>query len=150
MSNIQVQKPLIHTPSFTEYKIAKQYLRFKLQELGLETIPADFSFDSWYYYTDLNGWGKLLPDLIIHSDLYKEDKFDCEDYALKAQVICAERYGLNAFRLCLGNSPQGFHGFNIFYFGEGFMLWEPNGGFELSGSAFEVGEEGYLPKYVLL
>ena len=91
----------------------------------------------------------MLYDLTFKSSLYKLDRLDCEDYALKAMVLCAERYGLNTLRLAIGWTPLGRHGFDIFYHGEGFMLFEPNEGFGYSG-AFELGEHGYKPELILL
>ena len=148
MSKIKVQTPVVHTPSFTEYQIYATILKGKLEGLGLE-IPMGI-LDRWYYYTDLEGWSKLLYNLVFKSSLYSSNKFDCENYALKAVNLCAERYGLNAFGMVIGRTPQGKHGFNIFYYGEGFMLWEPNEGYPFSGSAFEIGEYSYQPELVLI
>lgn len=150
MSELILQPPVQHIPGFREFFIDAQSLAAKFEELGIQRFPKDIVFDSWYYYTDLEGWGKVLGDLVFNSSLYKADKFDCEDYAMKAQVVCAERYGLNALRLCIGDMPLGLHGFNIFFHGDGFLLWEPNEGYDFSGSAFEIGEYGYQPRYVLL
>lgn len=157
MSKIKVQQPVIHTPSFNRWGIQHYYIVKKLEALGIGMFPANTSliFDQWYYYSDLEGWGKILQDLAFSSKLYKRDLFDCEDYALKAQVICAERFGLNSLRLCIGSMPQGKHGFNLFFHGDetgisGVMLWEPNDGFVCSGEAFEIGEYGYQPELVLI
>jgi len=129
-------------------KIDSIELQAKLSELGLGTPMG--MLDSYYYYTDIEGWGKILCDLAFKSDLYKEDRFDCENYALKAMVLCAEKYGLNAFGLALGYMPQGYHGFNILFTGTEFLLWEPNAGFECSGQAFPIGEFEYKPNLVLI
>lgn len=106
--------------------------------------------DWQYYHTDLEGWNEVLFNLIFKSNLYKQDKFDCENYALKAMNTCAERYGLNTLAVVIGDIPQGRHGFNILYYGDGFMLWEPNDGFPFSGSLFEIGDYGYQPELVLI
>ena len=148
MSSFKLQQPWIHLPSFKEYQITGVLLRSKLKDLGLE-VPLGM-LDSMYYHTDLEGWGKVLYDLAFSSSLYKSNKFDCENYALKAMNLCAERYGLNTLAMAVGNIPQGRHGFNIFYYGDGFMLWEPNMGFGWSGEPFEIGENGYQPDLVLI
>lgn len=151
MSKIKVQQPVIHTPSFKEYKISGAELAKKYETLGVE-MPFPRS-DSWYYHSDAEGWAKVLADLVIKSNLYKEDRFDCEDYALKAQVTCAERYGLNTLRYTYGKMPLGFHGFNSLWAGDRIMLFEPNEGFfdYLDGNlVFELGENGYEPKAVLI
>lgn len=147
MSTITFQQPVIHIPNFKEYYIDANSLRTKIKALGA-TIPFDM-LDSWYYYTDLEGWSKILPDLVFKSSLYRKDRFDCEDYALKTMVTCRERYGLNTMGVVIGNMPQGRHGFNMFYFGDGFMLFEPNEGYVWSG-AFEIGDYGYSPEEILI
>ena len=148
MSKVKVQKPVIHIPSFEKHQIAGVYLKSQLEDLGLE-VPMGM-LDGQYYYTNLEGWCKVLYDLAFGSNLYKKDNFDCENYALKAMNLCHERYGLNTMALAIGDIPDGRHGFNIFYHGEGFMLWEPNDGFDYSGSPFEIGEYGYIPDMILI
>jgi len=155
MSQIKTQQPAIHIPSFKKWGIQRHYFLQELEKQNLDWMPKDFVLDSWYYYSNLEGWGKILYDLAFSSNLYKTDIFDCEDYALKAQVVCAERYGLNALRFCIGFIPQGGHGFNLLFYGDetgigGTMLWEPNAGFEHSGEAFVIGEYGYQPKLILI
>jgi len=147
MSKIKVQQPIVHLPSFKEYKISGAELAKKYEALGVK-MPFPRS-DSWYYHTDEEGWVKILGDLVFKSSLYKTDRFDCEDYALRAQGVCAERYGLNTLRYTYGMMPLGAHGFNSCWTGDRFLLFEPNEAF--SGSPyFEVGENGYKPMAVLL
>jgi len=151
MSKIKLQQPVIHTPSFKEYKISGSELAIRYEALGVE-MPFPRS-DYWYYHSDDVGWAKILPDLVIKSSLYKKDRFDCEDYALRAQGTCAERYELNTLRYTYGKMPLGFHGFNSFWVGDRFMLFEPNEGFfnYLNGNlVFEWGESSYEPKAVLI
>ena len=79
----------------------------------------------------------------------------CSNYALKAQVECAERHGLNSLIYTIGKHNDKGHAFNILCHGDdrgldGFLLWEPNDGFPFSGSAFEIGEYGYKPELVLI
>jgi len=148
MSKLKVQQPVIHIPAFKEYQITASILRPKIEALGLK-IPMGM-LDWQYYFTDSEGWGKVLYDLVFNSSLYKKDKFDCENFALKAMNECAQRYGLNTLAMVIGDVPQGRHGFNMFYTGDGFLLWEPNDGFPFSGSAFEIGEFGYSPELVLI
>ena len=148
MSKIKVRQPVEHIPTFEVFVINRTELIRKLGDLHLTTPMGMLDYN--YYYTNLEGWGKVLQNLVFNSSLYQRDKFDCENYALKAMSICAERYKLNAFGLVIGNTELGRHGFNIFYYGRGFLLWEPNHGFPFSGSAFEIGEYGYQPEIVLI
>lgn len=150
MSNLTFQQPIQHIPSFNKYKILRSDMVDKLEGVGVEPLRRDVPLDGWLYFSDMEGWGKILYNLMFKSSLYKPDIFNCDKYALKAYIVCCERYDMNTFLFVIGNMPQGRHGFNIFYYGDGFMLWEPNEGFEFSGSAFEIGEYGYQPDTVLV
>lgn len=161
MSKVKVQQPVIHIPSFKEYHISGKNLAVKYTALNIE-VPFPRS-DRWYYHSDVEGWAQILPDLLFKSNLYRRDRFDCEDYALKAQTLCAERYGLNTLRYTYGTMPLGAHGFCSFWTGDIFMLFEPNDSFEdergncqdlwgfLDGDiVFGVGDNGYVPGAVLI
>ena len=151
MSKIKIQQPILHLPSFKEYKISGAELAKKYEALSVE-MPFPRS-DYWYYHSDPEGWAKVLANLAIKSGLYKKDRFDCEDYALKAQVMCAERYGLNTLRYTYGKMPLGYHGFNSLWAGDRMMLFEPNEGLfdYLDGNlVFELGDNSYEPKAVLI
>ena len=150
MSRIKIKQPIVHTPSFREYKISASDLYNQYLALGV-TMPFPIS-DNWYYYSDREGWAQLVSHLLFKSNLYKADRFDCEDYAMKAMLTSAELFGLNTFRYTYGDSPLGRHGFNSFWIGDGFLLFEPNEGFQstLDSPIFEWGENGYRPINVLI
>jgi hypothetical protein len=151
MSRIKVRQPVVHIPTFTEYKTVVSNMKKYYQALGVE-IPFPVS-DYWYYYTDRDGWAKLIPFLVIKSNLYRKDRFDCEDYSLKAQTLCAELFGLNTLRYTYGMTPWGAHGFCTFWTGDNFLIFEPNESFwdYLDGNlVFEWKENGYEPEAVLL
>lgn len=153
MSEIKLRSPVLHTPSLTRYVLPRRRFILLLEKLNIE--PTRFPFDNWYYFLSLEDWNKILWDLTFKSNLYKAEIFDCEDLALKGQVVCAERYGVNAFRCCFGKSPKGYHAFNILFYGdeynlEGAMLFEPNDGYAHSGEMFNIGEYGYKPELVLI
>ena len=139
-----------HTPSFTEYAITGSELALKYERLGV-AMPFPRS-DHWYYYTDDKGWAKVLSYLVFSNALYKADKFDCEDFALKAQTKCAELFGLNTLRYTYGNTPWGAHGFNSLFSAGSFILFEPNAQFQETQGApiFNWGENDYKPTHVLL
>jgi len=156
-TKIKIQPPVTILPSYKTYGVQQYYFLREVQKLGIDTFPKtdDFILNAWYYYTDLDGWSKILPDLVLKSSLYKQDVFACDGYAIKAQVECALRYGLNSMRFCIGRMPLGMHGFDIFPYGDelgihGLLLFEPNEGFDWAGNAFEIGCEGYEPKMVFL
>ena len=120
----------------------------KLESLNINPYGDPFYYD--IFFTDSEGWGKILYDLIFNSNLYQTGIFTCLNYSLKAFNECCERYRLNGLLTVFGMTELGYHAFNIFYDGSGFLLWEPNEGFPFSGSAFEIGEYGYQPQIVLI
>lgn len=150
MSQLKVKQPVIHIPSFKEYEMTLQELVARYLDAGMQ-IPFPPS-DGKYYYTDRKGWAALIAHLAIKSDFYKPDRFDCEDYALKAMITCAELFGLNTFRYVYGNTPWGAHGFNCAWASDGFLVFEPNGGFQgqLDSLLFDLGMNNYKPTHVLL
>uniref|UniRef100_A0A6M3LCA0 Agglutinin C-terminal domain-containing protein n=1 Tax=viral metagenome TaxID=1070528 RepID=A0A6M3LCA0_9ZZZZ len=148
MSRIKTQSPIIHTPSFKTYRIAGFALKKTLDDLGID-MPM-FMLDSWYYYTDAEGWSKLLPDLMVKSNLWSEDKFDCDDMAWKAKMTCVERYELNTMAFVIGYLSTGRHSFNLIYDGDEWLTFEPSDGFGLAGQAFPIGAEGYKPELILV
>jgi len=160
-------EPTPTLPTYKRWSVAGHYLIKKLEKMGMKTFPSakqinNMKLDEKYTYTNLDGWAEVIPHLITKSDLYRKNIFDCEDYAVEAQSICAKNYGLNAVRLCVGtipsstdpNKPAG-HGFNILFYGddkgvEGVLLFEPNAGFAWAGNAFEIGENDYQPVAVFI
>ena len=150
----------IEIPEFQVYGIQRHYFVNKLEGLGIEPIEIDNNLilNGWYYYTSLESWGEILEDLVISSNLYRQDKFACDAYAFKAQVECAERYGLNSLRMCIKKTTTDgittAHAFNLFPYGgtagiEDIMLFEPNEGYDWDG-ILELGDFSYEPKYVLV
>lgn len=82
MSRINIKQPIVHTPGFREYKISGSELYRKYQAMGV-IVPFPMS-DNWYYHSDREGWAGLVSHLLFKSNLYKTDRFDCEDYAIKS------------------------------------------------------------------
>ena len=131
MSKFLIKSPVIHISSFKEYRIYGADLAGKYEAIGI-SAPFPRS-DHWYYHTDAAGWAKILPDLLIKSNLYKTDRFDCDKYARKAFIECCERYGLNTLLYTYGQMPLGPHGWCTFYTGDAVLQFEPNEGFINSG-----------------
>jgi hypothetical protein len=129
-----------------EYKISAPELEKLIKKLKVK-IPFGL-LDRWYYYTDLEGWGEIIQKLSI-SKPHKEDRFDCDNIALEAMNDCAEIYGLNTLGMVIGKSPYGLHAFNMFYYGGGFKLFEPNRDYGYR-EYFEIGENGYSPQVILI
>jgi len=161
LSKFVVQPPVVHIPSFEKWGVYGNDIHLYLTSNIPKPpnthikVPAN-PLDGAYWYTDGEGWAKILPDLILKSDLYRKDIFDCDDYALKTMMTCRERYGLNGMFMVIGDTPSGRHAWNMFiirtttgYFYE-LLCFEPNEGFPFSGQAFEIGEHGYKPEIAIL
>jgi len=148
MSNLIVK--VNHIPKIVELEISGQQLALQYEKVGVQ-MPFPRS-DHWYYYTDIEGLAGMLRYLVFSGTLYKADKFDCEDYALKAQTKAAEVFGKNALRYTYGNTPMGAHGFNSIWTEQGFMVFEPNGQYQeqLGCPYFPWGANDYEPSHVLL
>ena len=159
MSRLIFQNPIVHTPSFREYKISGSVLKKKYEELGVEVWPMSYY---WYFHTDAEGWAKILQHLAIKSSLYIPDKRTCAWYAKKASVLCNELFELNTLPETWGWMSLGYHAFNSFWTGDTVMLFEPNEGFSENGEyrniweylngniVFEYGDNGYKPDNVFL
>ena len=159
MSKISLQNPVVHTPSFKEYKISGQELRKKYEGLGIEIWPMSYY---WYFHTDAEGWAKLLTHLVIKSSLYVPDRRTCAWYAKKAAVLCDELFKLNTLPETWGKMPLGYHAFNTFWTGDSIMILEPNEGFSDGDNyqdiwgyldddiVFSLGDNDYKPDKVFL
>lgn len=166
MSRIKFASPVIHTPKFNRWVIGRLALfdQLKADFPGLEFMYP-YGLHNNYFYTDLAGVASLVPDLILNSNLYKEDIFTCFQYAARVWLTAAERYELNTWPPLIG-SVKGFpikHGFNLIMIGDeegikDYRLFEPNDGFDFSNEwgielptyqVFPVGEEGYTPEKIL-
>jgi len=139
-----------HIPKIVELEISGQQLSLQYEKAEAQ-MPFPRS-DHWYYYTNLEGLHAMLRYLVFSGTLYKADKFDCEDYALKAQTKAAEVFGKNALRYTYGNTPWGAHGFLSIWTEQGFMIFEPNASFQekIGSPYFPWGANGYEPSHVLL
>ena len=160
MSRFSIRQPVIHTPSFKEYKISGIELARKYETVGIEVWPTSYF---WYFHTDAEGWAKLLPYLLIKSSLYKIDRRQCAWYAKKVAVLCNELFELNTLVETWGSMPLGYHAFDTFYTGDTILIFEPNEGFEdergnyndiwgvLDGDIiFNIGDNGYAPDKVFM
>jgi hypothetical protein len=149
-------EPIPPIPQITKWGIQRHYVVQYLETLGIGAILEDepLILDSWYYYTSLEDWGKILYDLVFSSELYNP-VFDCDKYATNAYIQCCLKYQLNTLLLCLGKYQGKGHGFNLFPYGDetgllGVKLWEPSDGFPWSGEPFEIGENEYRAQIVLI
>ena len=100
-----------HLPSITEIEMDASQLRSMLQPLGLRELHL---WDNRYWYTTHEDWGKVLKKVLLDIPKYVTDRWDCEQYAMRATARAGELFLLNTLGLCIGQSPFGYHGFNMF------------------------------------
>lgn len=132
-----------HIHSLTEYQISREGLRRKLDILGLQSL---FLWDSNYWYVSLEDWGKVLKDVTFGMPAYTVDKFDCENFGMLTSARVSETYKLNTCGICVGDSPWGYHGFNIFLAEDGLYYFEPQ-----TGDVYPISEDsGYKAHIVIM
>ena len=163
MSKIKPQVTITHTPSFRKYRTHKSTVIRIVEELDLDLLYR--GVHTWYWYTDIAGVAKLLPNLLLRSDLYKKDIFTCINYAFKVWNKASSRFGLNTWIPVIGRTSDypTRHAWNLILVGdktglheEQFLFFEPNGGWEMgavlevAGQAFPIGEEGYQGEMAFL
>ncbi len=132
-----------HLPKLTEYELLRQDFREELQALALEKL---YLWDNKYWYVSLENWGKVFADVLLNMPKYTVDKFDCDDFALLTSAKVSERYQLNTCGIAIGDSPWGYHGFNIFLSEAGLYYLEPQ-----DGMLYPVTEDsGYKARIVIM
>jgi len=132
-----------HIPNFKEYEIGRRELVAKLEILGLESL---YLWDYRYYYVSHEDWGKVFADVLLNMPEYTRDKFDCENYAMLTVARVSEKYKLNSCGMAIGQSPFGYHGFNIFLSDAGLFYLEPQ-----TGDIYPVAEDsGYKAEIIIM
>ena len=125
-----------HLPSITEIEITADELRSLLNSLGLRELHL---WDSRYFYCSHEDWGKVFAKVLLNMPKYTAEKFDCENYAMLASARTSELFKLNTCGIAIGQSPFGYHGFNLFVSEAGLFCLEPQ-----TGDIYSVSENsGY-------
>jgi len=102
-------------------------------------------FDRTYHSTTHETWGVVFRDVLFNLPGGMAERFDCDNYAWLVVARVAERWGLNAIALVIGDSPLGRHSWNIFRSEHGWYNLEPQ-----TGDVFGIGEEGYTIDFAIL
>jgi len=110
-------------------------------------------WDDRYYFFDLLDWGKVFKDILWNLPDYSK-KFDCDSFALLVAARVQEKYKVNGCGIAIGDSPWGYHAWNIFAAMAPVNDWFNT--FELfylepqNGLVYELGEDsGYKAHYVV-
>ena len=114
-----------HLPGITEIEIDANKLRSILALLSLRELHL---WDSRYFYCSHEDWEKVLAKVLLDMPKYTAEKFDCENYAMLASARTSELFELNTMGIAIGQSPFGYHGFNIFVSKAGLFYLEPQTG----------------------
>ena len=131
-----------HVPNYKESCIYKNDLAIALSHKG---ISPDLLWDNAFYYFSLEDWGKVFTDILKNMPEYTADKFDCDNFALLTVTRITEKYKVNGAGVAIGDSPWGYHGWNIFVASpfELFYL-EPQ-----TGQIIELDDGEYKAHYVV-
>jgi len=117
-----------------------------IQPLNLKMMfPA--LIDSAYYYTKAEDWAEVFDWTYFKFNMpsYLADRMDCDDFAVLLKGLIASFFRLNYFGVVFGNTPMGYHAWNLFRADNGLVQFEPQ-----TGKFFPIGEKGYKPEYILL
>ena len=149
----------ISPPPIPRYVISRARLGRELRDLGID-IAFSRHRDSFYFYTDMAHWKQIIKDVCKDMPKYRLSKvftefqeemevtkekgwdFDCDNFGELARTRVAERYGLNTIASVDGNSPMGYHNFNMFRDVYGWHILEPQNK--------EIDPSGYKPDEALI
>lgn len=134
-----------HIPNLEEFSVGILQHRSML-ERHLSLAPSRvILWDRRFYCVSHSDWGRVFGDVLLNMPKYTADKFDCENFALLVTARVAEKYRLNSCGIAIGDSPWGYHGYNIFLSDAGLFYLEPQ-----NGDVFPVGEDsGYKADLVI-
>ena len=120
----------------------------KSEIAGLKLLyPTLLDYFQPYYYTKAEDWAEVLDYIYFKFDMpkYLAAKMDCEDFGILLKGLVSSFFGLNYFGVVFGNTPAGYHGYNVFRTEKGLLQLEPQ-----TGNIGELGEGSYKAEYILL
>lgn len=142
MSKVNVN--VEHVPSYQDYMIARNQLAWILERTypGIEM----HLWDNTFWYIAHEDWGKVFKDVLKNPRKYVIDRYDCENYAMSCSTRVSEKYELNTCGVAVGDSPIGYHGYNVFLSaGMTLAVLEPQ-----TGLVYLPDENsGYIPRVVI-
>jgi len=99
--------PLIKTEPISR----DEYLAV-LAKFGIVPISAADPLDPTLALASKEDLDLIASELVYPASYYAESIWDCEDYALQAQLDAGRKFGVSV-RLCLGWMELGYHGFAL-------------------------------------
>ena len=136
--NVKVE----HVPSYKEYITDKPIITRMLNEANI-TGP-NMLWDSFYYYYSFGDWLKVFDDILTNIPKYTTDKFDCDGFALLTVARITEKYHINGCGIAIGDSPMGYHAWNIFITQTKLFYMGPQ-----TGTVLDLTGDGYTAHYVV-
>ncbi len=125
----------------TEYQLSGQ----EVGDLCKDVKDHVYVWDNTYLALTMVDWQIVFDDVLRGLPKYVAEKFDCEDFSFLVTSRVLEKYQLNSCGFAVGQSPRGYHGFNVFVVkGPGsFALHtlEPQNG--------QIDPKGYEPEVVI-
>ena len=136
-----------HLPNIAEVEMSSSQLKSQLQPLGLRELHL---WDSRYWYTTHEDWGKVFAKVLLGMPKYTAERFDCSNFAMLASARTSELFKLNTCGICVGQSPWGYHGFCLFLSRvdneDKLFILEPQ-----NGLIYPIEEpEGYKPELLIM
>jgi hypothetical protein len=106
-------KIVVDKPDITFYEIDAQTVRDELDDLGIG-YPM-WLWDTNYYYTTLWGIKEAVKYCrkVYPFPKYESEIMDCDDFAILMKGLMSAEFGINDFGIALGDTPSGYHAFNI-------------------------------------
>jgi len=119
--------------------------------VGVEPISVKDPLDATITIASEEELRRIAPYLTRPADDYIAEIADCEDYAMWGAVKAAFEFHCSTVRVTLGESENGYHGYNIMV-DTNSKVWilENNAGFPYAGTLMEIGEHGHIPKVVII
>jgi len=134
-----------HFGKIPRYEVSFDELKAELADMGLRCMTDMPDYKK--HYTDLDTLREIIPWLTYRADYYiSELEINCDDYALWAAADARQIFNIQGVWQCWGDTPLGYHAWNIAKTPGAWVQFESNAGFPFAGEPFAIGENGYIPK----
>jgi len=147
MDRMSTFKHMPSKPDITFYEIDWHIVKNELTTLNISVPLGLFDAYSPYFYTTL--WG--IQEAVKYArkvypfPKFKEPIMDCDDFAVLMKGLISAEFGINTFGVALGNTPFGYHAYNLTRVEDKWINVEPQ-----SGNVFEIGERGYICDRIII
>jgi len=96
-------------------------------------------WDSKYYTTNMEEWGKIFANVLLEMPAYISNKYDCDNFSFHTSALVSARFKLNTCGVASGHNANGqAHAFNVFLAVGRFHILEPQTG-EVDPVGYTIG-----------